>query len=190
MLTLAIATVALGFAGPQPPLHCPSTLEEITGTPAVTLEYAGSLFGTCCGGCDAPFLKDPAGLIAKAVKANKTVGAFEFDPVSRMKIDSSKAAAFSDYRSIRYYFADASEKKSFDASPAKFVGEVKSEARFCPVMSDAVDPKNAAGFGDYKGVRYFLCCDYCVRKFREDPAKYAANAAAAIKPLSAIVFKK
>src|SRR5438105_2739508 len=126
MFITAIATFALGFSGPQTPLHCPATLEDITGAPAVTLEYGGAKFGTCCGGCDTPFMKDPQTLIAKAIKANKTIGAFEFDPVSGARIDGKKAAEFSDYKAIRYYFTSAAEKKTFDATPAQFITDVKS----------------------------------------------------------------
>jgi YHS domain-containing protein len=150
------------------------------------MEYGGALFGTCCGGCDAPFLKDPKTAIAKATKANKAIGIFEYDAVTGQKIDAKKAVAFSDYKAIRYLFASADEKKSFDATPTKFVGEVKSEAYFCPVMKHATEAKNAGGFADYNGTRYYLCCGDCVAEFKKDSAKFAANAAAATKPLAAV----
>src|SRR5690349_17804308 len=102
MLTTAIAAIALGFSGP-PPMHCVLTLEDIK-SPAVTMEYGGAIFGTCCGGCDTPFMKDPKGLIAKAAKAGKAIGTFEFDPVTGQRIDAKKATAYSDYSAIRYLF--------------------------------------------------------------------------------------
>ncbi|HVT11013.1 MAG TPA: hypothetical protein VHE55_01995 [Fimbriimonadaceae bacterium] len=190
MLTCAIAALTLGFNGPQPPLCCPSTLEEIKGAPAISMEYAGAMFGTCCGGCDTPFVKDPTGLIAKAIKADKTVGAFEYDPVTGFKVDPAKAEAFSDYKAIRYFFATADEKKTFDAKPTKFVTDVKSEAYFCPVMEQPTTSKDAAGYSDYNGVRYFMCCTYCVKKFRANPLAYVAKSAAAVKPLTVVVLKK
>src|SRR3954466_212751 len=109
MLTTAIAAIALGFVGPQPPMHFVLTLENITGAPAVTMEYGGALFGTCCGGCDTPFLKDPKGAIAKAAKANKAIGVFEYDAVTGTKVDVKKATEYSDYKAIRYMFASADE---------------------------------------------------------------------------------
>jgi YHS domain-containing protein len=190
MFITAIAALTLGFAGPQPPLHCVTTLEDITGEPAVKLEYGGAVFGTCCGGCDAPFMKDPKTLIAKAVKANKTIGTFRYDAVTGAKIDGAKAPAFSDYKAIRYFFASTDEKKAFDAKPASYVTEVKSEAYFCPVMKHDTKSENAGGFADYNGTRYYLCCGDCVAAFKKDPAKFAANAAAATKPLSALTVKK
>lgn len=189
MLTIALAALVLGFPGPQSPLCCPVTLEEVTGTPAITMEYGGALFGTCCGSCDAPFKADPKGLIGKAIEAHKTVGAFEYDPVSGLRIDSNKAVDFSDYKAIRYYFATAAEKKSFDAKPAKYVSDVKSEAYFCPIMKMALDSKDVGGFADYNGVRYFLCCDNCTAKFRKNPAAYVAKAKEAVRPLAVATVK-
>jgi YHS domain-containing protein len=31
-------------------------------------------------------------------------------------------------------------------------------------------------FADYKGNRYFFCCDGCPQEFKKDPEKYAKNA--------------
>ena len=185
----AVLGLAIAMSGNQPPLSCPATLEPVTGKPAVTIEYAGAKFGTCCGGCDTPFVKDPASMIAKAVKANKTVGAFDFDPVSGKRIAGDKAAAYSDYKAIRYYFASIDEKKSFDATPAKFVGIVKNEAYFCPMTKEKTDAKTAGSFADYNGTRYFLCCSDCLAEFKKDPAKFAANAGAAVHPLTAVRLK-
>ena len=190
MLTTLIAAAAFGFSGPQPPLHCPATLEEITGAPAITMEYGGALYGTCCGGCDGPFLKDPKGLIAKAIKANKTVGAFEYDPVSGAKIDAKKAAAFSDYKAVRYYFAKDDEKAKFDAKPASFVADVKSESQSCPVSGKKMANDSAGAYADYSGVRYYFCCTDCEAKFKADPAKFAASASASTHPLVAVTVKK
>lgn len=189
MITLVLASLALGM-GPQPPLHCPGTLEAIDGKPAGTFEYNGSVFGTCCGGCEKPFEKNPTALIAKAAKANKTVGAFGYDPVSGLKIDAAKAPAYTDYKAIRYAFATAAEKKAFDANPAKYVGNVKSEAYFCPVMKHATEAGKAGAFADYNGVRYYTCCGDCLKAFKANPAKYAANAKAAVKPLAVSTLKQ
>ncbi len=154
------------------------------------MEYAGARFSTCCGGCDKPFLRDPQGSLMEAIKEKKTIGVFNYDPVSGARIEEKKAAAYSDYKSIRYFFASADEKKSFDATPTKFIGEVKSEAYFCPVMKHATAPKDAGAFADYEGVRYYLCCGDCTKEFKADPAKFALNAKAAVKTVSAVIVKK
>jgi len=189
MLITAALTLAVGFSGPQPPLHCPATLEEITGAPAIKMEYGGAMYGTCCGGCDTPFMKDPKTLIAKAAKANKTVGAFEYDAITGNRIEPAKAVAFSDYKAIRYYFTSDAEKKSFDSAPTKYVDDVKSEAYYCPLMKFALDQRDSGGYADYKGVRYYLCCSTCTKSFRDNPAKYAETAKKAIKPLAVVTVK-
>ncbi|HWA81806.1 MAG TPA: hypothetical protein VG820_00120, partial [Fimbriimonadaceae bacterium] len=111
-----LASIVLGFSGPAP-IYCPATLEKITGKPALVVEYGGILFGTCCAGCGNPLLKDPAPLLANAIKEKKTVGTFEYDAVTGAKIDTTKATVYSDYRSIRYFFNSAAEKKTFDKGP-------------------------------------------------------------------------
>ena len=44
----------------------------------------------------------------------------------------------------------------------------------CPVMKSVVaSPEKAVDFQDYKGVRYYFCCDGCPEPFKADPQKYA-----------------
>ncbi|HTQ10668.1 MAG TPA: YHS domain-containing protein [Fimbriimonadaceae bacterium] len=188
MLTTALATIVMGFSGP-PPIYCPATLEKIEGKPALTVDYGGILFETCCAGCGNPVMQKPGQLLADAIKARKTVGQFEYDPVTGLKIDLTKATIYSDYRSVRYFFTSDDEKKTFDASPSKFVSDVKSEAYFCPVTKTATDEKSAGSYADYKGTRYFFCCGDCRKAFKENPDKFAANAADAVKPLYSIALK-
>lgn len=185
MLT-AIAALVIGL-GPQTPLHCVTTLESITGAPATTMSYGGAIFGTCCAGCDGPFLKDPKAAIAKAVKANKAIGAFRFDPVSGKSIDGKKTAAYSDYRAIRYYFASADEKKAFDAKPSNFVGDIKAESTQCPVSKEEVAADMAFGYKDVDGVRYYICCGNCAPKFNAEPAKFVVGTKT--QPLAAAKIK-
>jgi YHS domain-containing protein len=50
----------------------------------------------------------------------------------------------------------------------------------CAVMPN--DPVNIADatknkmYADYKGRRYFFCCNGCPQSFKKNPAKYAKNA--------------
>jgi YHS domain-containing protein len=182
--------MVIGLQGQQTPLHCVTTLEDITGEPATSLSYGGAMFGTCCGGCGDPFAKDPKGAIAKAAKANKAIGVFQYDPISGARINAKKAAGYSDYKAYRYFFASADEKKQFDATPAKYVTEVKSEAYFCPVMKHATTSDKAGAYADYKGVRYYTCCGDCLKAFNKNPDSYIANSASAVKPLAVVEIKK
>lgn len=49
----------------------------------------------------------------------------------------------------------------------------------CAVMAeDDVDVAKAVKdkkFADYKGKRYFFCCDHCVAAFKKNPAKYSKS---------------
>ncbi len=190
MILTTIAALVVGVQGVKPgPTYCPSTLEEVE-KPAVTMSYAGALYSTCCGGCDKPFLKDPKSSIAKAIKEKKTIGVFQYDPVSGARIDQKDAKAFEDYKSVRYFFASTKEKAAFEAKPSAYVADVKAESYLCPVTKEATSAKEAAGFGDYNGTRYFLCCGGCIASFRKDPAKYVGAAKSAVKPLAAVVYSK
>ena len=46
----------------------------------------------------------------------------------------------------------------------------------CPVTGDKVDMDKATKkkmFADYKGNRYFFCCNSCPPAFNKNPSKYA-----------------
>jgi YHS domain-containing protein len=61
------------------------------------------------------------------------------------------------------------------AEPAGPPAFVNDEGRLaCPVMGDVVaSPDRSAGHVDYKGKRYYFCCNSCDQLFNEDPEKYA-----------------
>lgn len=43
----------------------------------------------------------------------------------------------------------------------------------CPVTGEKVaSVKDAAGFSDYKGTRYYFCCGGCKPAFDKNPGKY------------------
>ena len=48
-----------------------------------------------------------------------------------------------------------------------------------PVCGMTVNPASASHFYDYKGTRYYFCCDGCRSMFAADPAKYLAKTAPA-----------
>lgn len=54
----------------------------------------------------------------------------------------------------------------------------------CAVMKESkVDIKTATKakmYADYKGRRYFFCCDGCPAAFKKDPAKYKKSASIAL----------
>ena len=178
LLTTLVATASVALVQARvAPINCPITLQPVVKGMAVT-DYNGVRFTYCCPGCDTTFVKDPQTAIDKAAKAGKTVGVFLFDPITRKPIDADKAkGGTSDYKGVRFYFADASEKAAFDKEPAKFGALPKKEALYCPVTKEAVASyAKASGYGDFAGTRYYLCCDECNEPFAKEPAKYAPAA--------------
>lgn len=183
MLTSIIAsTLALGLSLQQPKLTCPMTGEDI-GTAAAVIHYNGARFETCCGGCNAPFLKNPARALKSEAVKGKVIGKSLFDPVSGVKIDEKKQAAGSSvYNGIAFYFTSAENKTKFDAAPAKYGKLPEKEALYCPVMGHAVKNYAASGaYVDHAGVRYYLCCTGCLSAMKAEPAKFAPKASKAIK---------
>lgn len=70
-------------------------------------------------------------------------------------------------------------------APAAFAGPQKGQKAGtpskikCAVMTDhMVSIKEATAkkmYADYKGNRYFFCCEGCVPAFKKSPGKYAKN---------------
>ena len=135
MITTLLASLTLALASQGGvKLSCPATGEAIETTSEV-VHYHGSRYETCCGGCAAPFVKDPAGMLKSKSLKGKTVGIFLFDPVSGKRLDAKKAEAGpSVYGGHAYYFQSADNQKAFDAAPKKFAAMPEKEALFCPVM--------------------------------------------------------
>ena len=47
------------------------------------------------------------------------------DPVCKMGVEESKAAATSEYKGKKYYFCAVDCKKAFDQNPEKYLGKEK-----------------------------------------------------------------
>ena len=47
------------------------------------------------------------------------------DPVCKMQVEESKAAAISEYKGKKYYFCAVGCKKAFDRDPEKYVAKEK-----------------------------------------------------------------
>lgn len=54
--------------------------------------------------------------------------------------------------------------------------QIKTESQsVCPIMGGVVDKKTAEAEGlvrEYKGRKYYFCCDGCPEKFDVDPESY------------------
>jgi len=171
MLNTLIAFAAVAF-GQAPALKCP-VMGSAVAADSPLVEYNGAKYSFCCGGCDANFAKAPEDFLKTQRKAGNTVGTFLFDPVSRLRLDLSKAKATADHESIRYPFASEANKAAFLASPKKFASVPAKEALYCPVGKEAVPSySKASDYVDYDGVRWYMCCAGCGGPFEKDPKKY------------------
>lgn len=96
-------------------------------------------------------------------------------PVSGKPIKDDQ---FVEYEGKKIYFCCGDCPAKFKESPLKYLPAVykqiypQSVQVKCPVMGGDVDP---GSFTDYKGRRVYFCCDACIKKFNDEPAKYLAK---------------
>lgn len=71
--------------------------------------------------------------------------------------------------------AVSSSKPDATATSLPVYKNAKGEI-ICPVTGEVIkSAKDAAGFEDYKGKRYYFCCSMCPPKFKADPDKYVVR---------------
>jgi YHS domain-containing protein len=164
--------IALTAMAQIPALKCPVMGSAIASSSSI-VEYNGSRFQFCCAGCDTNFAKSPESFLKTQREVKNTVGAFLFDPVSRLRLDFEKAKATVDFESIRYPFQTEENKRAFLANPRKFAAVPSKEALYCPVGKEAVTSySKASDYVDHEGVRWYMCCAGCGGPFEKDPKKY------------------
>lgn len=178
MITTLIAAIALGNGTS---LSCPVTGEALSGKGGGTLVYAGVRYTVCCAGCFPKLKADPAKAIGNPDLKGKTIGVSMYDPVATTHVDLKKSKAFSDYNGVRFYFANAANKKTFDAAPEKFGKIPAKEALWCGVMNHTITGYDTAGaYVDQGDTRYYVCCPGCLGKFKENPQAAMAKSAKAV----------
>ena len=187
VLTLALGFVLMQSQEKLSPLVCPITGEEVSASSA-SIDFAGTRYQMCCGGCPDGFKKDPAAAIKSDQLKGKTFGTFLFDPISNARIEPKSAKGGSvDYKGTRYLFATAEEKTAFLATPAKFAKTPEKEVLFCAVAGHAIKNYAAAGgFMDIDGTRYYTCCTNCLAKLKADKTLAAKAPADQVKKPAAI----
>ncbi|MBS1721811.1 MAG: YHS domain-containing protein [Armatimonadetes bacterium] len=155
-------------------LKCAVMLSPTKAT-SKAAEYAGARFPFCCGGCDSTFAKDPGKYLADAGKSGNTIGMFMFCPVSGERLDLEKVKETVDYKGMRYGFCCGDCKGMFEKDPAKYTKTPEKEVLACIVSGEKIASYSAsAGFMDYEGVRYYVCCSECLPALKKDPAKFVA----------------
>ncbi|HLK55263.1 MAG TPA: YHS domain-containing protein [Chthonomonadaceae bacterium] len=136
-------------------------------------DYKGVRYYFCCDMCKPQFDKDQAKFLNAPKNKGKVIGVALFDPVTTKRLDAGKATAHSDYSGVRYFFAKADDKATFDKDPKKYVAAPKKDLLYCPVSDTKVDSyADASDYSDYKGTRYYFCCAGCKPQFDQNPDKY------------------
>jgi YHS domain-containing protein len=181
MLTTLIALVSIGAPAGELPI-CPVMGHELSNMKGPYSDYNGVRYTYCCGDCKVAFEKAPDKVAASLTKG-KAAGIFLFDPVSGNRLKAEKAIKeYSDFQGVRFMFASAANKATFDQDPKKFGTLPEKEALYCPVGKEAVPTYGAAsGYVDHAGVRYFLCCAGCEGPMKKEPEKLVDGAKASIK---------
>lgn len=174
-ITTLIAASMLSAPFQASPTVCP-VMGSPTTEKSQALDYNGARFRMCCAGCDSTFKANAATIVGKLKANSKAIGEFLFDPTTGVAITPKKAKASSDYMGIRYYFATAEGKTTFDKAPKTFTAMPKKEVLGCVVnTADQLEYyAQAGGYVDHKGVRYYVCCPDCLAKLKADPEKYTA----------------
>lgn len=72
-------------------------------------------------------------------------------------------------------FQDESGKMAAAAWPTDVKIHRNKEGKVvCGVLGDVIEsPDKSVGFQDYKGQRYYFCCEGCPESFKKEPEKYA-----------------
>lgn len=172
---LATLVAAMVMAPQSEYLTCAVNNNDSAGT--LSSEYAGIKVMFCCAGCVPKFTENPTKYMKQSAENKVTVAESFFDPITGKKILPKRARAKTDYKGVRYYFANADHLKTFEANKAKYTKTPKYEALHCPVMNEPVARYSKAdSYVDYKDTRYYMCCAGCLEPMQKDPAKFAAKA--------------
>lgn len=156
-------------------------------------DYEYTRYYFCCEGCPKAFAKDPASFAKNDGVALTTIGvpkeikcAVMSDNTVKVE-DATDKGQYADRNGRRYYFCCDSCPKEFEKDPAKYakgasvpIGALKLPKTVnCAVQGKAVVVEEALKkhmYADFKGRRYLFCCEGCPQEFKNDPAKFAANA--------------
>lgn len=196
LITASLALAALGALAQSDQkqelasLSCPVLGNPVSPQKDLSIEYRGLSISFCCPGCDAKFLANPEKYLEEASHDGKTVAISLFDPVNHKRLALADAAATLDFQGIRYPFATAADATEFRSLPGSYAYAPSRESVTCPVMKKTVEShSSAAGFADFRGVRYYFCCPGCDEDFAKDPEKFAASVAEKVRPVAATAEK-
>lgn len=167
--------IALALSVSAADVKCPVMPSHNVDVSKAGMEYAGSKFVFCCGGCDSAFAGDPESYLKKATKANLAVGVGLFNPITGNRT-TDKSTHYAVYGGIRYAFDSAEEVTKFNADAKKYTKMPEKESMICAVSGETIaDYGVSAGYVDFKGARYYACCAGCLPGLKSDIAELSKN---------------
>lgn len=156
-------------------------------------DYEYTRYFFCCDGCPQAFKKDPekfaqnAGVSLSHFTLPKEVPcAVMTDHKVNVK-EATEAKHFADYNGRRYFFCCNGCPQAFQKDPEKFASHTSVPIGQLPLPKEVhcavqtgkqVDVQKAIAnkqYADFKGRRYFFCCNGCPAAFKSDPEKFASN---------------
>lgn len=152
---------------------------DTVGTHATWYVYKDVTYGICCAGCGKKLKNETEQVLNK--HHNKLIGYSLYDPVSQERVKADKANAYSDYKSVRYFFVEKKNKAVFDKDPKKYTSGPNYEALGTCVMTGEEIPLGKAGAyrdvettidGKKQMARVYFCCVDCVAGFEKDRAAH------------------
>ncbi|MGE0002662.1 MAG: YHS domain-containing protein [Fimbriimonadaceae bacterium] len=188
ILSTLVAALTMAAPATQGDLVC-IMMGSPTNAKSRAMEYAGSRFAFCCGGCDTAFAKNPTKAMKDANAKGQTFALGLFDPVSGMRVDASKSEFQTDAAGTRYSFQSKANRDAFLKDVKKYTTVPAKDSLTCPVTGEKLDAySQAAGFVDYNGARYYACCAGCMPALKKDIKALLAkgkSVAATPKPVPA-----
>ena len=183
MLTALIAAIAMHAQDvPKYETWCPLMANRPT-TGRFAAEYAGFRIFLCCDVCLGRIEKQGKQVVEKAQKDKTLIGDFMFDPQTHLKIDKKKAKSSTTTGAFVLYSANTTP--TTDAINTALAKMPANECFTCPI--DNTEFKWAAKAGaciDYDNVRYYLCGQDCLTKFKANP-KLTEGVKSKVQPVTA-----
>lgn len=176
------ACLLIGLVSQQPLVTCPIMPVEPVAS-AGEYDYAGLRIGFCCLGCRNSFESDPKAVVEAGRASGRVFAVSLFDPVAKLRVGADKAPSiFIDHEGVRYWFSESGHRDTFRKDRKAYVRTPEKESTYCFARRKEIGTYGKAKmYWDTKDVRFYLDCDECIRRIREDVESFARQARSVIR---------
>ena len=134
----------------------------------------GKRIYVCCAGCIDTVKKNPAKIISKIEDQGVTLARLQSScPIMGGKINPK---LYADVKGKRIYVCCAGCIDAVNKDPDKIIRKLEAHGvaltrpqSSCPIMGGKINPEL---YADVNGKRIYVCCQGCIGKIKNDPAKY------------------